>query len=369
MTRQRRIVLLVSSMAGGGAERVATTLANAWAARGWQIFMVPTFLGDGAATYQLHTDVTVAPLRAVLQARGGSKIGALRRHVRELAPDIVISFLTNVNVSAILALRGTQIPLVLSERVDIAASIEMSWPLRLARKVLYQFADVLVLQTTQAVAAYRRALWRAPRIVTIPNPLPAELHASQLRAEPAPAGGGGRIVAIGRLTAQKQFDLLLRAFSRAFADDERWSLEIYGDGPLREALAALARQLGAGERIRFVGVTADLWAAIARGQIFVLSSAYEGFPNAMLEAMAVGLACIAFDCPSGPRELAGERAAILVPPGDLEQLANAMRRLAADAGERVRLGQAGAESVRRRFAQADIVARWDELFACLKPPT
>jgi glycosyltransferase involved in cell wall biosynthesis len=356
-------------MGGGGAERVAATLAGGWAARGWRVFIVPTFLGDSSAAYELHADVTVAPLSQALRSGRGNKIVALRRHVRALAPDVVISFLTNVNVTAILALRGSGIPLVLSERVDIAASVEMSWALRLARKALYRYADALVLQTTQAIAAYRRALWRPPRIYTIANPLPDALHASGLRADPTPAGGGGRVIAIGRLTAQKRFDLLIRAFNRAFAADPRWSLEIYGEGPLRESLEALARQLNAGSSVRLPGTTPDPWGALARAQIFALSSAYEGFPNAMLEAMAVGLACIAFDCPTGPRELADSGAAVLVPPADVDLLASAMRRVAEDPTERVRLGRAAAESVRRRFALADVLSRWDELFASLRLPT
>src|SRR6185437_3279047 len=99
---------------------------------------------------------------------------------------------------------------------------------------------------------------------------------------------------------------LIEAFASACGNDAGWQLRIWGDGPLREDLQRLVDGLELGHRVQLCGLTDQPWAALAVGQIFALSSDYEGFPNAMLEAMALGLPCVAFDCPSGPREFADD---------------------------------------------------------------
>ena len=117
---------------------------------------------------------------------------------------------------------------------------------------------------------------------------------------------------------------------------------------------------------RIAGVTPEPWSALAAAQMFVLSSDYEGFPNVMLEALALGVACVSFDCPSGPRDLASAgTSAVLVPPGEVSALAQALQTLAADRKRRLALGTSGAEFVRQRFSEASVVARWDRLFETL----
>ncbi|HEY0687129.1 MAG TPA: glycosyltransferase family 4 protein [Steroidobacter sp.] len=358
----RRIVLLVSSLGGGGAERVAATLGNAWARSGAEVVIVPTFLGDHRSAYPLEPGVRIVWLSDRMNSGGFiGKLRALRGLVRELEPEIVISFLTNVNVVALLALAGVRVPLVISERVDPAASVEMSWVLRLARRALYQFADALVVQTNEAAMRYRALLVRPPPTIVIPNPLPASLDASSTRAAPA-ASGGGQLTAMGRLTSQKQFDLLIHAFSKAFATEQTWTLSIWGEGPLRHRLQQLIDELGLNGRVQLCGSTTQPWAVLASAQMFVLSSAYEGFPNAMLEAMALGLPCVAFDCPSGPRDLAAGDVALLVPPQDVDALARTMKALAQDSERRLELGRAAAESVRSRFSEAAVLAQWQKIF-------
>lgn len=367
----RTIVLLVSSIGGGGAERVATTLANAWAAAGAHVVLVPTFLGEIRGEYPLSAAVRLSPLRDWMppgRVDFISKLRALRALVRSVAPDVVVSFLTNVNVVAILALLGLRIPVIVSERVDPAAKVELHWSLRLARRMLYQFAATLVVQTTDAAERYGKLLMRPPPIAVIPNPLPEALHLSTARAARLDASGG-QVTAMGRLTPQKQFDLLIQAFATAFDRDSSWTLNIWGEGPLQAELQALIDKLGMSGRVRLCGFTEQPWVQLAGAQIFVLSSAYEGFPNAMLEAMALGLPCVAFDCPSGPGDLAAGEAAVLVSPGDVNGLAAALGSLARDPDRRLQLGRAAAASVRSRFSQAAVISHWDMVFASLRNVT
>lgn len=170
-------------------------------------------------------------------------------------------------------------------------------------------------------------------------------------------------MALGRLTAEKRFDHLVAAFARGFRHDAAWKLTIWGEGPLRGVLQQTIADLRMEEQVRLAGATSAPWDHLSKAQIFALTSAYEGFPNAMLEAMALGLPCVAYDCPTGPSELSdGGVAAVLVPSGDILALASALRALADEPDRRMRLGQLAEASVRTRFSEAAILPTWEALF-------
>jgi GalNAc-alpha-(1->4)-GalNAc-alpha-(1->3)-diNAcBac-PP-undecaprenol alpha-1,4-N-acetyl-D-galactosaminyltransferase len=363
----RRIVIVVGSFAAGGAERVAATMANAWVDRGHEVWLVSTYLGAGALAYHLHPGVSVVLLSKGIPDHGTTlwpatlrKIRALRRLLLTIGPDVGISFLTNVNVLTVLAHANSGIPLIISERTDPLHDSELPRVLRMARTLCYRFADALVVQSSAAAERYGARLRGVSRMTVIGNPLPAELAASPRRARQE--GQGGCVVAMGRLTPEKGYPKLIEAFANAFGNDRAWQLRIWGEGPLRGDLQSRVERLQLADRVQLCGLTDQPWAALAAGQIYALSSEYEGFPNAMLEAMALGLPCIAFDCPSGPRELAdGGRAALLVPCGDVAALAAALRELARDRELRSALGARAAAFVRSQFAQPSVMAEWDAL--------
>lgn len=363
----RRIVIVVGSIATGGAERVAATMANAWRERGHQVWLVSTYLGPRVVSYPLHPGVAVVFLSEVM---GGSKapwrLRALRKPrvlrtlLLRIKPDVVISFLTNVNVLAIFACAASGLPLIISERIDPIYDKRLPRMLRVVRSLSYPFANALVVQTTAAAHGYGARLPGVSRIAVIHNPLPAELAASPTRARHD--GDGGCVIAMGRLVHQKGFSALIQAFANALGADPAWRLEIWGDGPLREDLQCLVDRLQLTNRVQLCGLTNQPWPALAAAQIFVLSSEYEGFPNAMLEAMALGLPCIAFDCPSGPRELADDGcAAMLVPCADVAALGAALGKFARDRELRSTFGARAATFVRSQFAQPSVMAEWDAL--------
>jgi GalNAc-alpha-(1->4)-GalNAc-alpha-(1->3)-diNAcBac-PP-undecaprenol alpha-1,4-N-acetyl-D-galactosaminyltransferase len=359
------VVLMVSTLARGGAERVAVTLANAWARRGDRVRLVCTFGGPAQQAYPLDPRVDVVTLDTLGVTSGSirpgfiGKVLALRRWFRGERPDVVISFLTNVNVTAVLATAGLRIPLIVSERVDPAAGVELPWVLHVARALCYSAADVVVVQTPETARNLSGRLLGSPTIRVVPNPLPGELARSTVRANHD--GATGRVVAIGRLTPQKGFDRLLEAFARAFPEGAPWTLEVYGEGALKDELQADIGARGLRSRAFLRGATDDPWRELAGAQIFALTSHYEGFPNAMLEAMALGLACVAFDCPAGPRFLAGApAAAAIVANGDVAAFAAELRRLADDAAARASLGTYAAAHVRAAFSEAGVLLAWDE---------
>lgn len=350
-------------MASGGAERVAAILCNHWAAKGWDVTLATLDDGTAPAFYPVTREVDRAALglpRNGLVARWRDtlgRVGRVRRLMRELRPDAVLSFIDETNVIALLAARGSGIPVVVAERIDPSVHrIPLRWSV--LRRWTYPQARAVVVQTA-AAAAYVSEAWGI-RALVVPNPVPRPPGRA-----PRAAGDGTRrrIVAMGRLEPQKGFDLLVAAFASIATERSGWDLAILGDGPGRPAIERSIRDRGLEGRIALPGRTSDATGELARSDLFVLSSRFEGFPNALCEAMAGGLPVVAFDCPSGPREIVRDGVdGVLVPAEDVAALAAALAKLTADEGLRASLA-ARAPEVADRFAVATIADRWEALLS------
>lgn len=170
------------------------------------------------------------------------------------------------------------------------------------------------------------------------------------------------VVAAGRLAPEKGFDRLVAAFARVADRHPDWVLKIFGTGPLRDRLVAQVASLGLGDRVLMPGLAADIEAELRASSVFALSSVHEGLPMALAEGMACGLACVAFDCAPGVREMLTDGVdGIVVPPRNVEALAEGLSRLMADESLRRSYGAAARESV-KRFAPQEVLARWEEVF-------
>jgi glycosyltransferase involved in cell wall biosynthesis len=160
------------------------------------------------------------------------------------------------------------------------------------------------------------------------------------------------------MTREKGFDLLLKAFQRSRLAESDWHLAIVGDGVERAALLEQAISLGIANALTLPGHVKDVGRWLAISDIFVLPSRYEGFPNALIEAMQMGRACVSFDCPSGPRDLVEDgHNGLLIKAEDVDGLSSAMQLLASDPELRCRLG-AEASRVARDFSPASVYGRW-----------
>ncbi|UHL64135.1 glycosyltransferase family 4 protein [Paralcaligenes sp. KSB-10] len=365
-----RIVFLVSSMHAGGAERVAATLANAWSARGESVVLVPTYTGKGSCFYPISPEVELLWLADRIGAAanpalaGLKKLRALRRLVREKKPDLIVSFLTNVNVMALLATRGLGVPVIVCERTNPAFSSNVGAVLRLLRKWTYPWASLVTVQAEASAEPFKHMVPGIRRLAVIPNPLPPELFDTRLAACVPDARGRYRLMAMGRLVPAKQFGALIQAFSTLAARHANWDLSIWGDGPLRGALTQQIEAAGMSSRIALPGRTETPWQELAQAHAFALTSRVEGFPNVLLEAMALGLPCLAVDCPSGPREMTrnGEDG-MLVPLGDQAALTRGLDRLLGDSVLRRSLADRAAVSVRKRYSLSSVLMAWDDLMA------
>jgi glycosyltransferase involved in cell wall biosynthesis len=365
-----KLVLVISSLGGGGAERVMTLLANAWVERGNEVTLI-TLASDRMDRYPLDPAVRRIALDVagnsahVLAAIGHNivRIRALRRAIAASRPDAVISFIAESTVRVLIAAAGLRVPVIISERTALNGH-HMRGVWRTLRRWSYPRATAIVAQTRRC-AAELEALARR-QVDVIANPVSIES-----RPDDAPAherAEGHTLLAVGRLSPEKGFDLLIEAFAQAAPRHPDWSLVILGEGPLRAELERKVAEHHLGGRIAMPGFDAHVRRAMRRADLFVLSSRYEGFPNALLEAMTEGRACVSFDCDAGPRELIDHRRnGWLVPAGDAHALADALDALMGDADLRAQLGQR-ARDVSSAYSLATILDQWNALVTSVLPP-
>lgn len=355
-----KIAFLIGTMGAGGAERVVTLLCNSLQASGHDVSLW-TFAAADRDFYQLDQGVRRVGFSLLADTAGQGKLKVnfrrvfrLRHQLRCERPDVLISFIAQANVIALIAAAGLAIPVVISERIDPRVHRELL-PWRILRWFTYRWASRLVVQTN-AVRAWGETLVGEARVVTIPNPVAAP---SRIEAEhPAPSL---QIVAMGRLVRQKGFDLLLEAFAAVKDRVPMASLVIYGEGPEREALQRQAGMLGLDGRVSLPGQVAPAADALRKASLFVLSSRYEGFPNVLVEAMSLGRPVIAFDCPSGPNEIIRHEVdGLLVPANDSRALSVAITRVLTDADLRLRMSTRAAE-VNERFSLQRVLAAWQSV--------
>lgn len=377
------LLFFVGTLNAGGAERVATTLARAWVERGYRVTLVVTHLESEQSFYPLHPDIRVVWLGLFTGWMGTrryvstlAKWWAIRRLIKRLQPDVVLSFLTNVNVNVLMAAWGLDVPIMVAERTHPVHSTAAGRVLRRLRRHLYPRARQVLVQTEGSVAAMRAEVPRLRDVAAIPNPLPADLNVWTPPAREAGAVASHRphqalrIVAMGRLVASKQFDQLIDAFAAVAVHHPGWELVIWGEGPQRGTLERQIAALGMEARIQLPGNTRQPWQELSRGHIFAMTSRVEGFPNVLLEAMALGLAAVVADCPSGPAEITGHgKLARLIPVNDQPALQAALRELMSDSALRQRLGSEAACSVARRYALETVLQQWDTVLRRVTRPS
>jgi len=353
--------MVTGSLEAGGAERVLADMANFWNSKGWQIIFAtwagrtsPDFYELDPGIRRIWLDVGASSTSVL------AKIGAYFRRIRKLRtmlaavrPDAVLSFVDTSNVMTLLACMGLRLRVVVSERINGAAISSIPWVWRMSRVATYWRANAVIAQTPDA------ARWIAKlcgvKAIPIPNPLRA-LPSTNGPREPV-------ILAVGRLTRQKGFDLLIRAFSLIQPEFSDWRLVIIGSGPECTELLQLSEQLKVRVGVEFRSPVRDIESWMSRAGLVVQPSRFEGFPNVVLEAMGMGAAVISADCRSGPAEIIKDGInGRLVPVEDVETLARVMAELLRRPEERARLGSE-ARKVRQVFRQDLVMKKWERCVA------
>lgn len=344
-------------------------MANHWAQEGETVTLISLDSAE-TDTFQLSDSVQRHALGLMQDSNNlwqavynnWYRIKKLREAIKQSEPDVVISLTDRMNVLTLLASHQSKWPVLISERSDPRHHpIGRLWSA--LRKYMYPRATVLVVQT-EGVADYFRAWLKSTPIEVIPNAVPAPrspdvpvvTEKDVLERPPSHL-----ILGMGRLSYEKGFDMLIDAFSLLAHEFPEWKLRILGEGPLRDSLQKTINESGLQEQIELAGWGADPELFLDQGELFVLPSRYEGFPNALLQAMSRGLACISFDCESGPADIAREDLQVmLVPAENVSELTWAMRELMQD--ERLCKEVAVQNlQVTERFSVARYFEAWDQL--------
>nr|WP_237392379.1 glycosyltransferase family 4 protein [Aurantiacibacter rhizosphaerae] len=352
-------MFVISGLGAGGAERVISLIADHWHARGVAV-EIASFDAPGDPEFH-HFGPEI--VRHQLGSRSGGKLSRklsklgnlrnLRALLKSSRPDVVVSFLTKNNLLALIATRGLSIPVVCCERNNPEKQAKHpAWNMMLAHA--YRRATLIICQTEAVKRCFSPEVH--DRLRVIPNPISGWQQTRQPADPP-------RIVAVGRLTEQKGFDVLLDAFARIGPAAAGWRLEIFGEGPQRADLEAQAARLGLNDQVQLMGNSPAPGGWVQNAELFVLSSRYEGFPNVLGEAMAAGLPAISTRCDFGPEEMIDHgQSGLLVPPEDPAALADAMRECIVDPALRERLGKQAAQDI-AAFSSQRVLRQWDAALA------
>ena len=332
MSADRAIAFFLPSLCGGGAERVIVNLAEGIIERGLPVDLVLS-AAEGALLDQLPPGVRLVDLRAPRVLRS---LGPLTGYLRRERPRVLVSSMGHANVVALWAARlaGRTTPVVVTEHNTLSQATRQKtrvpgwvWPPLL--RVFYRWADSVVAVSRGAADDLARTSGLArDRVEVVYNPVITPTMVALARQTPdhpwfAP-GQPPVILGVGRLTRQKDFVTLVRAFAE-IRRCRTARLIILGEGEERTALETLAGQLGLANDVALPGFQENALAYMAKSALFVLSSAWEGLPTVLIEALAAGTRVVSTDCPSGPREILQDgRLGTLIPVGDATALAAAM---------------------------------------------
>lgn len=327
-------VVFIPTLTPGGAERVASVLANKWAGYDHVVVTVVLLFAE-SVFYAVDSRVVLRCLGMKVNENWVRRCGSLvtsmwrfRRVVQEIGPTFVLTFMNKYNVYCLAALLGAGQKVVASERDSpTEPGLWWRWVLRV---LLYPSAAGLITQSKLSRTVLRR--WTRHRnIGVIPNPVERFTAGNESSREKI-------VLNVARLVKKKGQEDLLRAF--AAIGDREWRLVLCGDGPLLGQLEALAAHLGIADRVHFAGTVRGIGEWYSRAGIFAFTSYFEGFPNALAEAMVAGLPVVSYDCPTGPSDLIRDGSnGVLVPLGDVQALSVGLKRLMQDPALAARMGR------------------------------
>ncbi len=360
-TRKIRLLLVTHSLTGGGAERFASTLLDRLDR---ERFSPSVCLVTDRSSYPIPDDVEVSTLGYQGLLHLPRSLSRLRRTIEQQRPDLVLSNVLSTNCLTGGALARMSAPPPWVARVGLAP--EKGDPLlqRLWARRCYPLARVVVCNSQHMAESFIRVYPSVgERCRSIPNPTDFK-RLEKLAAEPPPRGApesGQTLIAVGRLTQQKRFDVLLQALARVRRDfDVR--LRICGEGPLRQQIGRWIAELGLEDGVELLGFCDNPFALMRQADVFVMTSDFEGLPNALIEAQGLGLPAVATACPYGPDEIVEDSVTgRLVPVADANAVARAILEILGDSERRRRMGAEASRRARRRFDVARVLPRWQKL--------
>lgn len=348
----------LNSLGKGGAERVVSLLANEFVKNGVEVTIATEWYSEeeydlDAKVKRVHAGLSEEDETASRLAKQWIRVRNLRKVLQEERPDVLISFCVKANYRAMMASTGTGIPVIVSVRNDPKIDY-VGKANSIMNKLFLNRANGCVFQTQEAKDFFDEVLQK--KSVIICNPV----NEKYLRAERK--ASSKKIVCVGRLVAQKNQMLLVNAFEKILGKYPDYHLHLYGDGSddecKEELLKYVSKKLD--EQVHFMGLSSTLEKDMADAAMFVLPSNYEGMPNALMEAMALGLPVISTDCPCGGSRywITHGTTGQLVPVKDVEAMAKAMEYYIDNPIEAERMG-ANAKERLKEATMDRVFEQWD----------
>ncbi len=322
-----KIFLYIDSMQRGGAQRVMSNLSSNFVSNGNQVFLINDIIPDpNKKEYEINNNVKRLFLdrgRKRYHIKNLYRISVLRSLLKKEKPDVIISFLGPPNIRMLISSIGLKTRKIVSVRNDPNMEYGIGLKKTLTNLV-FGLSDGYVFQTEDAAAYFSKKIRRKSRIIF--NPVNDVFYKSHW------IGDKNEIAVVGRLHPQKNPLLALKAFYKISSKYPDYKIVYYGDDELSDKIKSLSLKMGISDQVIIFGKTTDVADKLVHASIFLLSSDYEGMPNALMEAMAIGTPIVSTDCPcGGPRMIVlNKKQGLLVKVGDEEDMANALDTLLAN---------------------------------------
>lgn len=354
-----KIVFLSGNLCDGGAQRVISVVASGLAEKGHDVSLL--LFARNEKEYPISDKVKITAIRDSFaeysQLSGFARIVFIRKYLKNLKPQVAIGFLEG-GYGLFLASLGMRFVKIASARIDPKIILEKKGGRAELDKIWFRCADAVVVQTSRQKEHAKGAGWKNQTIIA--NPVSDAALAVKPHNYDCPCR---RIVMAGRLAAQKNYPMALNAMKKVLEKYPDAQLDIFGKGNLEDSLRIAIREMGLEGSVRLKGWTQDTLGEYANGDIYVMSSNYEGMPNALMEAMAVGLLCVSTDCDTGPEDLIvdGENG-YLVPVGDADALADRLIQIMGmTPQQRKVMGETARKTMAEKFNKETITRQWEAL--------
>lgn len=353
---KKKYIFYIDSMQKGGANRVIANLTDFFVKEGMHVILInditPSKMIPEYEVNKLIERVYLNNKNTFRILSNIKRIFELRKIIKKEKADVVVSFMGPPNLRMIIATTGLKCKKVISVRND--PNIEYgSGLIKYLKCKILNLADGCVFQTEEAAKYFPVTLQKKSRIIF--NPVSEDFYKIRRSQE------SKDIVAVGRLESQKNPFLLIEAFSNIAMKFPNENLIFYGEGSLRKDMETLIIRLNLVDRVLMPGSTSDISDKLSKAKIFILSSDYEGMPNALMEAMAAGVPAISTDCPcGGPKSLIeNSKQGILVPIKNVEAMSKAMYKLLSNPQNLLKMS---IETKKRAkiFTPEKVFSQWNE---------
>lgn len=353
------LILVISSLGTGGAQRALSYLANNFISKGYKVTLITIDSHESKPFYKLNSNIDLIQINQVnvgnfLLTRPFNivkRIIKLRNTVKGINPNVIISFIDIINMTTLLATVGLKIPVIISERTN-----PHFHPIPLLykkiRPIIYKLANKIVVQTESASSYFKKNL--QSKIQIIPNVVKHAIKRKKIKKE------FKSIITIGRLDLNKNQACLIKAFNNISDLYPYVSIYIYGEGTEFGNLQNLINTLNLGKKVFLLGDTDKIYKKLLGADLFVFTSLYEGFPNALCEAMSVGLPVIASNCSGNVDIIIDKFNGRIFPSNNIEKLSEIIAELIDDYSQRKFLGE-NASKISQKYNHEQIFWMWDKL--------